>query len=91
MRDFLSMILLAVLLSGCAGPPRWVWKQEGYSDERMHEDLKICKRLAFQGTPGMPLMTPELGADLYQEREALVRRCMERRGYHYESVKRPEN
>jgi len=89
MRHLLCTILLAAVVAGCAGPPRWVWKHPGYSDQRMREDLKLCKRQAFQGTPGMPLMTPSLGADFYEEREDLVRRCMEELGYHYEAAKRP--
>lgn len=87
MRDVLGLILVAVLLSGCAGSPRWVWKHDQNSDEKTREDLEICRRQAFQGAPGMPLMSPDLAADLYEERQDLIRNCMEERGYYYEAVK----
>lgn len=87
MRNVLSMILLGVMLSGCAGPPRWVWKHPDRSDEQMQEDLELCRRMAFQGVPGMPLMDPDTGADFYEEQQDLIRECMEEQGYHYESAK----
>jgi len=90
MRDALSLILVAVLLAGCAGSPRWVWMHPQNSDEQMREDLESCRRQAFQGAPGMPLGTPDLAADLYEERQDLIRRCMEGQGYYYEKVKRPQ-
>jgi len=90
MREVLSLILVAALLSGCAGPPRWVWKHKQYSDEQMREDLENCRRQAFQGVPGTPLMVPEQAADLYEERQDLIRECMEAQGYYYEKVKRPQ-
>jgi hypothetical protein len=89
MRDVLSLILVMVLLSGCAGPPRWVWKHPQNSDERMREDLEICRRQAFQGVPGMPLMVPDQAADLYEERQDLIGDCMKAQGYYYEKVKEP--
>lgn len=85
------MILVAVILSGCAGPPRWVWKHDQYSDEKMREDLEVCRRQAFQGVPGMPLMSPAHGADFYEERQDLIRRCMEGQEYYYEEVERPDS
>lgn len=90
MRDFLSLILVAVLLSGCAGSPRWVWKHHQYGDEKTREDMEICRRLAFQGAPGMPMMGPDLAADLFEERQDLIRNCMEGKGYYYEKVKPPQ-
>jgi len=90
MRDVLNLILLVVLLSGCASPPRWVWKHHQNSDEQAREDLEICRRQAFQGVPGMPLLTPDQGADIYEERQDLIRQCMEGQGYYYEAVKRPK-
>jgi hypothetical protein len=91
MRYLLSLVLLAVLLSACAGSPRWVWKHHEYGDERTREDLEICGRQAFQGVPGMPLMVPDLAADFYEERQDLIRDCMEEQGYYHEAVKRPRN
>jgi hypothetical protein len=91
MRDVLSLILVVVLLSGCAGSPRWVWKHHENSDEQTREDLEICRRQAFQGVPGMPMMSPDQGADLYEARQDLLRDCMEGKGYYYEKVKRPKN
>lgn len=90
MRDVLSLILVTVLLAGCAGPPRWVWKHPQNSDQRMREDLEICRRQAFQGAPGMPLTTPDVAADLFEARQDMIRSCMEEQGYYYERVKRPQ-
>jgi len=90
MREVLSLILASVLLAGCAGSPRWVWKHPQNSDEQMRVDLETCRRYSIQGAPGMPLMTPDLAADLYEERQDLIRRCMEERGYYYERVRRPQ-
>jgi hypothetical protein len=39
----------------------------------------------------MPLMTPQEGADFYEERQDLIRNCMEAKGYHYEKVKHPKD
>ena len=88
MKDVLRLTLLAVILAGCAGPPRWVWKHPQNNDEQMREHLETCRRQAFQGVPGMPLMTPDQGADFYEERQDLIRQCMEGQGYYYEAVKR---
>jgi hypothetical protein len=90
MRDVLSLILLVVLLSGCAVSPRWVWKHRQNSEEQTRQDMEICRRQAIQGAPGMPMMTPDLGADLYEARQDLMRNCMQEKGYYYEKVKRPQ-
>jgi len=90
MRAVFGLMLAALLLAGCAGEPRWVWKHKQNSDEQMRADMESCRRQAFQGVPGMPLMVPDQAADLYENRQDLIRDCMQAQGYYYEKVKRPQ-
>lgn len=88
MKAAACLVLLLITLSGCAGPPRWVWKHPHHDEERTQLDLEQCRRAAAQGMPGTPLVTPQLAADFYEERQDLIRQCMEAQGYHYERVDR---
>jgi hypothetical protein len=76
--------LVALFLVACtAGETRWVWVHPRYDEARLQTDRDQCRKEAALEVAN-PFAFPGLGDEYFEEKENLLRRCLEKKGWRLE-------
>lgn len=71
-------MMLALLVSGCT--PAATWSKPGASQATFDSDMAECRRKATVSTQSVPFGEGD-GFERSDQRDRLIRRCMEAKGY----------
>lgn len=76
--------LIALFLVACtAGEARRVWVHPRYNEARLQTDREQCRKEAALELAN-PFAFPGLGEEYFEEKENLLRRCLEKKGWRLE-------
>jgi hypothetical protein len=74
--------LIALFLVACtAVEARWVWVHPRFGEKQLQADREQCRKEAALELAN-PFTFPGRGDEYFEEKENLLRRCLEKKGWH---------